>query len=347
MSASLPAPSPSHRVVFVAVPPVMAHDLAMAQAVLSDAGPAAGQSAHAAYDLRVATPDPGLVATITGPDLVIHDGLEQVAEADTVFVVGGGVGSGVDERVCGVLREAVAAGRRIVGVCTGVLVLAKAGLLDGRRATTHWHVLDRLARDFPLVTVERDALYVVDGQVLTSAGAAAVVEVCLHLIRSDHGAAAAAVAGSLAVAGPARPADQAQPRTRPQVGPARVESRADRSLAGTRSWAQSRLDAAIGLGDLAAHANVSERTLTRRFHAETGLSPLQWLLHQRIDLARQLLETTDLTMDGIAHRSGLGSADSLRKHFVARLGVTPSAYRTRWRPPATALKPVEPSRTAG
>ncbi|WP_194914821.1 GlxA family transcriptional regulator [Catenulispora rubra] len=315
---------PLHRVVFVAVPPVMAHDLSMAQAVLSDAGPAgAGRSA---YELRVTTPDPGLVPTVMGPDLVIGDGLEHVALADTVFVVGGGARPDVDERVYAVLREASAAGRRVVASCTGVFVLARAGLLDGRRATTHWHLLDQLARDFPRITVERDALYVVDEPVLTSAGAAAVVELCLHLIRSDHGAAAAAVAGSLAVASPARPADQPQPSA-PLPG-----SGAERSLAHTRRWAQSRLNVPIGLGDLAAHANVSERTLTRRFHAETGLSPLQWLLHQRIDLARQLLETTDLTMDGIAHRSGLGSPDSLRRHFVTRLGVTPSAYRTRWRP---------------
>lgn len=313
---------PLHRVVFVAVPPVMAHDLSMAQAVLSDAGPAG--AGRGAYGLRVTTPDPGLVATVMGPDLVISDGLEHVALADTVFVVGGGARPDVDERVHAVLREAAAAGRRVVGSCTGVFVLAHAGLLDGRRATTHWHLLDQLARDFPRVTVERDALYVVDEPVLTSAGAAAVVELCLHLIRSDHGAAAAAVAGSLAVAGPARPGNQPQPRS--------GGSDAGRSLAGTRTWAQSQLNVPIGLGDLAAHANVSERTLTRRFHAETGLSPLQWLLHQRIDLARQLLETTDLTMDGIAHRSGLGSPDSLRRHFVTRLGVTPSAYRTKWRP---------------
>ncbi|MFD0639401.1 GlxA family transcriptional regulator [Catenulispora yoronensis] len=220
----------------------------------------------------------------------------------------------------------------MVGSCTGVFVLAQAGLLDGRRATTHWHNLDRLARDYPRVTVEREALYVVDEPILTSAGAAAVLELCLHLIRTDLGAAAAAAAGNLILAAPPRPADQPQPTATVPPGPAR------RTLATTRAWARSRLDSPIVLADLAAHAKVSERTLTRRFHAETGLSPLRWLLDQRIDLARQLLETTDLTMDGIAHRSGLGSSDSLRRHFVLRLGVTPSAYRTRWRPAEPAVR---------
>ena len=328
---------PLHHVVLIAVPPVMAHDLSVAQAVLGEARPA-GQSA---YRIDVTTPDPGLVATVMGPDLVIRQGLDLAERADTVFVIGGGVEPQVSERLHALLHAAVSSGRRVIGSCTGVFVLAKAGLLDGRRATTHWHVIDRLARDFPQINVEREALYVEDGPVLTSAGAAAIVELCLHLIRTDHGAAVAATAGSLVVAGPVRPADQPQLRLQPQsvaIASSR-HSGAQRSLAATRAWAQSRLSTPIALTELAAHAGISERTLTRRFHAETGTSPLQWLLYQRIDLARQLLETTDLTMDGVAHRSGLGTADSLRRHFVTRLGVTPSGYRTRWRPnrPAAAL----------
>jgi transcriptional regulator GlxA family with amidase domain len=311
---------PLHHVVFLAVPPVMAHDLSMAQAVLSEAGP----GGRSAYRLQVATPDPGLVQTVTGPALVVDDGLELIERADTVFVIGGGLQPRADDRLGAVLRAAAAAGRRIVGVCTGVFVLAQAGLLDGLRATTHWLALERLERDFPQIKVEREALYVADEPVLTSAGAAAVVELCLHLIRTDHGATAAATAGSLAVAAPERPAGQPQP-----AGP-QWSATVGRTLDATREWARSRLHTSIALADLAAHAAVSERTLTRRFHAETGLSPLQWLLHQRIDLARQLLESTDLTLDGVARRSGLGSPDSLRRHFVARLGVTPSAYRARW-----------------
>ncbi|ACU75826.1 transcriptional regulator, AraC family [Catenulispora acidiphila DSM 44928] len=318
---SRPASPSPHRVVFIAVPPVMTHDLSVAQAVLEDVGPAR----HSAYRVDVATPTPGLVATVTGPALAIGDGLDLAEHADTVFVIGGGPQPRVGERLRALLRTAAESGRRVVGACTGVFVLAEAGLLDGRRATTHWHVLDRLARDFPQIEVEREALYVDDGSVLTSAGAAAIVELCLHLIRTDHGAAVAAAAGSLVVAGPVRPADQPQP-----VVPNRPAA-PGRSLAATRAWAQARLDIPITLADLAAHAGVSERTLTRGFRTETGTSPLRWLLHQRVDLARQLLETTDLTMDGVGRRSGLGSADSLRRHFVTRLGVPPSAYRTTWR----------------
>lgn len=341
MSNTLQPAQPPHRVVFVVVPPVMAHDLSVAQAVLGDvrtAG-AAGAAGQGAYDLRVTTPDPGLVETVAGPELVIRDGLEHVEAADTVFVIGGGARPDVDDRTTSVLRTAATAGKRIVGCCTGVFVLARAGLLDGRRATTHWHVLDQLARDYPRVTVERKALYVEDGAVLTSAGAAAVIEVCLHLIRSDHGAAAAAAAGDLAVAGPARSADHPQPTAAALTASttsaaSRSKPRTDRTLAATRAWAHERLSVPMALADLAAHAKVSERTLTRRFHTETGLSPLQWLLRQRIDRARQLLETTDLTMDRVAEHSGLGSPDSLRHHFVAHVGETPSSYRTRWRAPA-------------
>ncbi|MEY9932951.1 transcriptional regulator GlxA family with amidase domain [Catenulispora sp. GP43] len=320
MTNPLHPASPSHRVVFLVVPPVMAHDLSVAQAILGDAG-------QGAYDLRVTTPDPGLVETVAGPELAIREGLEHVGRADTVFVIGGGARPGIDDRVAGALRTAAAAGKRIVGCCTGVFVLARAGLLDGRRATTHWHLLDRLAEDHPRITVEHRALYVEDGPVLTSAGAAAVIELCLHLIRSDHGAAAAVAAGDLVVAGPARSADHPQPT----AAAAPAKPRPDRSLAATRAWAHERLSAPLALADLAAHAKVSERTLTRRFHAETGLSPLQWLLRQRIDRARQLLETTDLTMDRVAEHCGLGSPDSLRHHFVTHLGQTPSSYRTRWR----------------
>ena len=326
---------PAHELVFLAVPPVMAHDLTVAQAVLGEAvagagagtGAGTGAAGRPGYRVRVATPEPGPVETVIGPDLVIGEGLDLVARAETVFVIGGGARPDPDDRVLAALREAAARGKRVVGSCTGVFVLAHAGLLDGRRATTHWHLLDELARTFPRVRAEQE-LYVEDGPVLTSAGAAAVIELCLHLVRTDHGAAAAAAAGSLVVAAPAR--DAAQPQPRPPA-PARPAASADRSTDATRAWAGARLHTPIAAADLAAHARVSARTLSRRFHAETGLSPLRWLLWQRVDLARQLLETTDLTMDRIAERAGLGSPDSLRKHFVADLGVTPSAYRARWR----------------
>lgn len=312
-----------HRIVFVVIAPVMAHDLTVATAVLGEARVDGGP----AYDLRVVAAEPGRVAAFAGPDLVIADGLSGTAGAQTLFVVGGGPQAQPGEEVLRAVRAAHAADARLVASCTGAFVLARAGLLDGRRATTHWNLLEELARGFPAVLVERDALYVEDGRILTSAGAAAVIEVCLHLIRTDHGSAVAADAARQLVAAPARPADQPQLIASPSRESA---GRAERGLAETRAWAQRRLNEPVSLAELASHAKVSPRTFTRRFRAETGLSPLRWLLEQRIDLARQLLETTELTMDRVAERSGLGSADSLRLHFVRTEGVTPSAYRAAY-----------------
>lgn len=312
-----------HRIVFLVIAPVMAHDLAVATAVLGEARVAGGP----AYELRIVAAEPGRVASFAGPDLVIADGLSGLAGAQTLFVVGGGPEAEPGEDVLRAVRAANAAHARLVASCTGAFVLARAGLLDGRRATTHWNLLDELARRFPAVRVERDALYVEDGRVLTSAGAAAVIEICLHLIRTDHGSAVAADAARQLVAAPVRPADQPQlgaSPPRPSVGSP------ERGLAETRAWAQGRLEEPVSLAELASHAKVSPRTFTRRFRAETGSSPLRWLLEQRIDLARQLLETTELTMDRVAERSGLGSADSLRLHFVRTEGVTPSAYRAAY-----------------
>ncbi|GAA1545493.1 helix-turn-helix domain-containing protein [Actinomadura kijaniata] len=306
-----------HRIVFVAVPPVMAFDLAIAQMVLG----AAAVDGRPGYAVRVCSAEPGPVETVGGPPLLTELGLDAAAGADTVVVIGGGGREDVDPRVLRTVRDAHAAGRRVAGICTGTFVLARAGVLDGRRATTHWGLTGDLARRFPAVRVEPDVLYVADGPVVTSAGAAAGVELCLHLVREDHGAAVAAEAARGTVAAPPRPADQPQ-TVRTPFPPDR-----DASLAATRAWALERLDEPLTLAVLAAHANMSTRTLTRRFHDETGQSPLQWLLHQRLARARELLERTDLPMDQVARRSGLGGADSLRAHMVRRLGVTPSAYR--------------------
>jgi transcriptional regulator GlxA family with amidase domain len=164
-------------------------------------------------------------------------------------------------------------------------------------------------------------LYVEDGPILTSAGLAAGIDLCLHIVRTDYGAAVANAVARLAVVAPVRPGGQAQFIESP------LPPETGTSLATTRAWALERLHEPLTLADLAAHTSTSVRTLTRRFHAETNLSPLQWLLHQRIDRARELLEATDLPMDEVARRSGFGSADSLRQHVLRRVGLTPSAYR--------------------
>ncbi|MEQ4719007.1 helix-turn-helix domain-containing protein [Nonomuraea sp. B19D2] len=300
-----------HRIAAVIVPPVLSFDISIPLMVFDN-------GSH--YDVRVCTARPGRVPTVGGPDVVVTDGLEAMEGADTVIAVGSG-GEQAPTEVLDALRKAAARGARIASLCTGAFVLAQAGLLDRRRATTHWGLAGDLAARFPSIDVRPDVLFVEDGGIFTSAGAAAAIDLCLHLIRLDYGAAVANVAARLAVVSPVRPGGQAQFIETP-LPPERGTS-----LAPTRAWALEHLDRPLALADLAGHAKVSVRTLTRRFHAETGLSPLQWLLHRRVDRARELLETTELPMDQVAGKSGLGSADSLRKHLVSRVGLTPTAYR--------------------
>lgn len=307
-----------HTVAVVVAPPVMAFDVTIPHMVLG----AAEVDGAPGYRLPVCAAEPGRpLETVGGLDVVAPEGLDALDRAGTVLVVGSGGREGNDPRMLEALRAAAEAGKRIAAICTGAFVLAEAGLLDGRRATTHWGLTADLARRFPAVDVVPDVLYVEDGPVLTSAGAAAGIDLCLHLVRADHGAAVAAEAARRTVAAPPRPAGQVQLVDDP------LPAEPDLSLAATRAWALRRLDAPLTLADLARHARVSTRTLTRRFQAETGCSPLQWLLRQRIGRARELLEATALPMDQVAARSGLGSADSLREHMVRRVGMTPSAYR--------------------
>jgi transcriptional regulator GlxA family with amidase domain len=316
--ATFPEVLAMHRLVFVVVAPVYSFDLAIARMVLDATG---------SYEITVCTADPGRVEAVGGPDVFVDRDLTAVRGADTCVVIGGGGRTDIDPRILDAVRAAADGGARLAAICTGTFVLAQAGVLDGRRATTHWGLTDELARRHPRVTVVPDVLYVADGSVLTSAGAAACIELCLHMVRTDHGAAAAASAGRMALVAAPRPGDQAQVVDTPLPA---VE---DSSLAATREWALRRLDEPLTLADLATHARVSVRTLTRRFHAETGTSPLQWLLHRRVDRARQLLETSTLPVDLVAHHSGLGSADSLRQHMVRRTGLTPTAYRASYRRP--------------
>jgi len=255
---------------------------------------------------------------------VIPHGLDAVDAADTVIVAGNGALQDADPRILAALRRAAAAGKRIAASCTGTFILAEAGMLDGRRATTYWTYSAELARRFPEIVLEPDVLYVHDGPVLTSSGYAAGIDLCLHIIRTDYGAAVANTVARHALVAPVRHGGQAQFTLTP-LPPERGVS-----LAGTRAWAMERLDTPLTLTDLARHARISVRTLTRRFHDETGLSPLQWLLHQRVERARELLETTTLPVDRVARASGLGTADSFRQHLTRRVGLTPSAYRASY-----------------
>jgi transcriptional regulator GlxA family with amidase domain len=231
----------------------------------------------------------------------------------------------VDPAVARELRAAQARGVRIVSICTGASVLAAAGLLDDRPAATHWAWADRLTGLYPQVKWDFDKLFCDDGDVLTSAGVGAGVDLCLHIVRTDHGSAVANAAARRCVVPPWRDGGQAQYIERP------VPSAAGSGTEQTRIWALDRLAEPVRLEDMAAHARMSTRTFTRRFREETGLSPARWLLQQRVSHARLLLESTDLAVDTIARRSGLGSAAALRQHLHATVGVAPSTYRRTFR----------------
>ncbi len=261
------------------------------------------------------------VEVATGYSLVVPGTLADVRRADTVIVPGF-----VDHRrvfsndVLGALRYVHQRGRRVVSICTGAFALAAAGVLDGLSATTHWRDADELAERYPQVSVDPNVLYVDDGQVLTSAGIASGIDLCLHIVRSDLGAAVANRLARMIVAAPHRDGGQTQFIETP-VG------KVDGSLSATRSWALDHLEEPLSVRDFARNAGVSERTIARRFVDETGASPLQWLVAVRIQRARELIETADLSVDEVARQCGLGTAANLRLHFRRFVGTTPTAYR--------------------
>lgn len=269
---------------------------------------------------------PGVVTTDADFPIVVGHGPEALAEADTVVVpasheLGCVFTEGRLTEELATAFGAVRPGTRIMSICTGSYLLAAAGLLDGRPATTHWTSADHFQRLFPRVRVDPDVLYVDDGDVLTSAGVAAGIDLCLHVVRRDFGTAVANAVARRTVVPPHREGGQAQYVRRPLPEP---------QLAGTeqaRAWALERLDEPLTLRQLAEREAMSVRTFTRRFREEVGLSPGQWLSQQRVERARQLLESTDLGVDQIARAAGFGSGASMRQHLQASLGVSPTAYR--------------------
>lgn len=224
------------------------------------------------------------------------------------------------------LRTCGEDGAIIIGLCVGAFVLAAAGLLDGKRATTHWRRADQLQAMYPLVDVQPDALYVDQGQIITSAGTAAGLDACLHLIRREHGATAATAIARRMVVAPHRAGNQNQ-----FIEPAPTNLDNLNDLQGLQAWMLANLNQHITVDQLAARANLSRRSLDRHFRKTTGTSPVQWLLHQRIQAAQQLLETTDLHIDTIARRVGFTTAIALRPHFKRALGISPRTYRQSFR----------------
>ncbi len=274
------------------------------------------------YQLIMAGPVVGGVRASGGFRFAVEHGLEAFGTAETIIVPGyEDTRRALEPGVTEALRAARDRGTRIASICTGVFALAAAGLLDGLRATTHWEAADELARRYPLVRVDRNVLFVDEGQILTSAGVAAGIDLCLHIIRRDHGVHAANQIARTIVAAPYRSGGQAQyvPRTLPETD--------GEAFARTRTWALTRLPDDITVRDMAEHALVSYRTFSRRFVEDTGCTPLQWLLGARVDLARELLEATDLSIDQVAARAGLGTGANMRLHFQRFLRTTPSQYR--------------------
>ncbi|MEU4179767.1 helix-turn-helix domain-containing protein [Streptomyces sp. NPDC026589] len=287
------------------------------------------------YDLRLcSTREPGADASATGAGLSLHTGygLADLAGADTVIVPSVpdpcvDEGRPLDPALITALRLAHDAGARMVSLCTGAFALAEAGILDGRRATAHWMHTAQLADRYPKVRVDDSVLYVDDGDVLTSAGLTAGLDLCLHLVRRDLGAHVANQLARRMVVPAHRPGGQAQFIDQP------MPATDDRGLAPVLDWARAHLDQPLTVEDLAQRAAMSPRTLYRRLQATTGVTPLQWLLQQRLRRAQSLLESTDLPIARIGELSGLGTANNLRHHFVKQIGVSPSDYRRAF-PPA-------------
>jgi transcriptional regulator GlxA family with amidase domain len=312
-----PEAAARHRVAVLALPAVVPLDLGIPAQVF-------GAYDEAPYALTLCAERPGPVATAAGFAVIADAGLDALAEADTVIVPGFEPHDReLPYAVVAALRDSPA---RMVSICTGAFALAAAGRLDGRRATTHWRHTAELASRYPAVTVQPDVLYVDEGDVLTSAGVAAGLDLCLHILRRDHGAAFARAVARRIVVPPHRDGGQAQFIRAPLPG-------RDGSLAATRAWALERLHAPLTVSDLATHACVSERTLARRFVAETGMTVLQWLLAQRVDAARAALEAGSASIEEVAAATGFGSAANLRKHFRRRVATTPTAYRRAFGPP--------------
>ncbi|SOE51235.1 transcriptional regulator, AraC family with amidase-like domain [Streptomyces sp. OV198] len=280
-------------------------------------------AADGRYEVLTCTVDGRPVRCNADFSVTVEHGPEALGTADTVVIPAMDPVAVTAELPAEVIAALalIRPGTRIVSICTGAFVLAAAGLLDGRRATTHWQLADDFRRLFPRVSLDADVLFVDDGTILTSAGAASGVDVCLHILRNDHGSELANKVARRCVVPPWRDGGQAQYIEQP------VPDMAATSTAATRGWALARLGDPLTLADLAGHARMSLRTFARRFNDEVGMSPGRWLIQQRVVRARHLLESSDLSVDQIAGEVGFATGASLRQHLHAAIGVSPGAYR--------------------
>jgi transcriptional regulator GlxA family with amidase domain len=286
-----------------------------------------------AFDFHVVAADPGPVRTKLGFDLIVTEGLEAARTADLVAVPASLIDEQPDERVLDVIRDAVARGAWVLSVCSGAFTLGRAGVLDGRRATTHWMYTDRMAELFPDTEVDPDVLFVQDGKVVTGAGTAAGIDAALHVVRTELGQSAANIIARRMVVPPQRDGGQSQFIQTPVA-----ECRTD-SFAQITEWMIEHLDEDLTVDRLARKALMSPRTFARKFRAETGTTPNAWLNRQRLLRAQQLLEETDDTLEEIARETGFGAAAVMRHHFLKVLQTTPTAYRRLFGTRATVDEP--------
>ena len=307
---------------------------------------AKNQAGEPLYEVVTCTPEgPGQVRADADFDISVAHGPEALEDADTVVVPAAHEQSsahteGRNPQPLADALDRIRPGARLVSICTGSYFLAAAGLLDGLHATTHWRHTDHFQRLFPQVKVEPDVLYIDNGDILTSAGVASGIDLCLHLVRRDHGTAVANKVARRSLVPPHRDGGQAQYIRRPVPAPQQA------TTTSARAWALGRLDRPLTLRDLAAQESMSVRTFTRRFREEVGVSPGQWLTQQRVELARQLLEDTDLSVDQVAHDAGFGTPASMRQHLQTALGVSPTAYRRTFRASGSGGGPVQNVSTA-
>jgi transcriptional regulator GlxA family with amidase domain len=311
-----------HHVVVLSLPGVLPLELGIAAQIFS---------MDPNYELTVATYEQVVPVARSGFSVTGAAGLDALEKADTVIVPGyDDVDADVPSAALAALRAAHGRGARIVSICSGAFALAAAGLLDGRPATTHWQVSDQLQRRYPSIEVQPNRMFVDDGDILTSAGVTAGIDLCLHLIRMDHGAAASNARARSLVAPPQRPGGQAQYIDRLRSRPSSQE------LATVRDWMLDNMAATITVDDLAARAHMARRTFVRRFRNETGTSPMAWLTDARIDHARELLEVTTEPIERIGRLTGLGNPTSVRAAFHRRVGTSPQEYRALFRQKARA-----------
>ncbi|MGW7402626.1 GlxA family transcriptional regulator [Streptomyces sp. NPDC054833] len=305
----------AERVVVLALDGVYPFELGIPSRILG--------AADGRYEVLTCTLDGRPARTNADFSVAVEHGPEILATADTVVVVSMAapyIPTELTPEIAAALAR-IRPDARIVSICTAAFVLAAAGLLDGRRATTHWQVADRFRAMYPYVDLDPDVLFVDDGRILTSAGAASGVDICLHIVRTDHGSELANKVARRCVVPPFRDGGQAQYIEQP------VPESGAASTAGTRAWALERLGEPLTLTELAGHARMSLRTFARRFNEEVGVSPGRWLIQQRVARARHLLESSDLSVDRIAGEVGFATGASLRQHLHAAIGVSPQTYR--------------------